>query len=91
MCFGKFFKFKFGKEFGFDDEVLVEVFEVFEKKVKCQFVMMVFFDEIYIIFVGGLFNNKVFGVFCGCYLFKVSDLIIIFELVIVEVICFVKE
>lgn len=91
MRFAKYLKAKLGKEEGFDDEVLAEAMEVFEKKVKRQFALNVGPDETYTIPVGGLANNKALGITRGRFALKASDLQTIFEPVVLEVIRLVKE
>ncbi|PTB75898.1 hypothetical protein M440DRAFT_1334688 [Trichoderma longibrachiatum ATCC 18648] len=82
---------KLGKEDGFDEEVLAEAMEVFEKKVKRQFTLAAQPDETYTIPVGGLANNKALGITRGRYALKASDLKTIFEPVVLEVIKLVKD
>ncbi|KFA49615.1 hypothetical protein S40293_06616 [Stachybotrys chartarum IBT 40293] len=91
MRFAKFLKTKLGKEEGFDDEVMAEAMEVFEKKVKRQFTFNAPPDETYTIPVGGLANNKALGVSRGRFALKGSDLQTIFEPVVLEVIRLVKD
>ncbi|KAH0528439.1 hypothetical protein TsFJ059_003308 [Trichoderma semiorbis] len=91
MRFAKFLKAKLGKEEGFDEEVLAEAMEVFEKKVKRQFTLAAQPDETYTIPVGGLSNNKALGITRGRYALKASDLNTIFEPVVLEVIKLVKD
>lgn len=91
MRFAKFLKAKLGKEEGFDEEVLAEAMEVFEKKVKRQFTLAAQPDETYTIPVGGLANNKALGITRGRYALKASDLNTIFEPVVLEVIKLVKD
>lgn len=91
MRFAKFLKAKLGKEDGFDDEILAEAMEVFEKKVKRQFTLAAPADETYTIPVGGLANNKTLGINRGRYALKASDLNTIFEPVVLEVIKLVKD
>lgn len=91
MRFAKFLKAKLGKEDGFDEEVLAEAMEVFEKKVKRQFALNVGPDETYTIPVGGLANNKALGISRGRFALKASDLQTIFEPVVLEVIRLVKD
>ncbi|KAK5997205.1 hypothetical protein PT974_02558 [Cladobotryum mycophilum] len=91
MRFAKFLKAKLGKEDGFDEEVLAEAMEVFEKKVKRQFTLSALPDETYTIPVGGLANNKSLGVTRGRYALKAHDLMSIFEPVVLEVIKLVKD
>jgi hypothetical protein len=91
MRFAKFLKAKLGKEDGFDDEILAEAMEVFEKKVKRQFTLAAPPDETYTIPVGGLANNKALGINRGRYALKASDLKTIFEPVVLEVIKLVKD
>lgn len=91
MRFAKFLKAKLGKEEGFDEEVLAEAMEVFEKKVKRQFALNAAPDETYTIPVGGLANNKALGINRGRFALKASDLQTIFEPVVLEVIRLVKD
>lgn len=91
MRFAKFLKSKLGDEPGFDDEVMAEALEVFEKKVKRQFAYTADPNDTYTIPVGGLPNNKALGVSRGRFALKASDLSVIFEPVILEVIRLVKE
>ncbi len=90
MRFAKFLKAKLGKEEGFDDEVLAEAMDKFEKSIKRQFTVAASPDEIYTIPVGGLANNKALGISRGRYALKASDLQAIFEPVVLEVIKLVK-
>ncbi|KAK3939287.1 chaperone protein DnaK [Diplogelasinospora grovesii] len=91
MRFRNFLKAKLGNEEGFDDEVLAEAMEKFERTVKRQFTVNAPPDETYIIPVGGLANNKELGISRGRYSLKASDLQMIFEPVIQEVIKLVKD
>ena len=91
MRFAKFLKSKLGKEEGFDDEVMAEAMEVFEKKVKRQFTLGAAPDETYTIPVAGLANNKSIGISRGRYALKAADLQTIFEPVVLEVIKLVKD
>ncbi|CAM1503996.1 Fc.00g015870.m01.CDS01 [Cosmosporella sp. VM-42] len=91
MRFAKYLKAKLGKEEGFDEEVLAEAMEVFEKKVKRQFALNAAPDETYTIPVGGLANNKALGITRGRFALKASDLQTIFEPVVLEVIRLVKD
>lgn len=91
MRFAKFLKSKLGKEEGFDEEVLAEAMEVFEKKVKRQYAFTAAPDETYTIPVGGLPNNKALGVSRGRFALKASDLQTIFEPVVLEVIRLVND
>lgn len=91
MRFAKFLKAKLGKEDGFDDEVLADAMEVFEKKVKRQFTINAAPDETFTIPVGGLANNKALGITRGRYALKASDLQTIFEPVVLEVIKLIKD
>ncbi|GAB1312762.1 Heat shock 70 kDa protein 12A [Madurella fahalii] len=91
MRFAKFLKAKLGKEEGFDDEVLADAMEKFEKTVKRQFTLNAPPDETYTIPVGGLANNRELGISRGRYALKASDVQVIFEPVVQEVIKLVKE
>jgi len=73
LRFGKFLKAKLGREEGFDDEVMAEAMEKFEKTIKRQFTMHAPPDETYIIPVGGLANNKELGISRGRYSLKVGS------------------
>ncbi|WZH46094.1 hypothetical protein QYS62_007164 [Fusarium acuminatum] len=91
MRFAKYLRGKLGKEEGFDEEVMAEAMEVFEKKVKRQFALNVAPDETYNIPVAGLANNKALGISRGRFSLKASDLQTIFEPVVLEVIRLVKD
>ena len=91
MRFAKFLRAKLGKEDGFDDEVLSEALDKFEKTIKRQFTMDAPPDETYVVPVGGLANNKELGISRGRYSLKAEDLQTIFEPVVLEVIKLVKE
>ncbi|AEO62058.1 hypothetical protein MYCTH_56717 [Thermothelomyces thermophilus ATCC 42464] len=85
MRFAKFLKAKLGKLDGFDDEVLADAMERFEKTV---------YGDTYTIPVGGLANNKELGINRGRYALKLSqasDLRVIFEPVVQEVVKLVKD
>ena len=69
--FAKFLQAKLGKEDGFDDEVMAEAMEQFEKKVKRQFTLNASPDETYTIPVGGLANNREIGINRGRFALKV--------------------
>ncbi|KAB5583554.1 hypothetical protein GE09DRAFT_946950 [Coniochaeta sp. 2T2.1] len=77
MRFEKFLRNKLGKEEGFDDEVVAEAMDRFEKTT-------------YTIPVGGLANNRELGISRGRFALKVSDLQVIFEPVVQEVIQLVR-
>ena len=91
MRFAKFLKQKLGKEDGFDDEVVAEAMEKFEKTIKRQFTMNAPPDETYSIPVPGLANNKELGISRGRFALKASDLQVIFEPVIQKVIKLVQD
>lgn len=91
MRFGKFLRQKIGKEEGFDDEVMAEAMEKFEKTIKRQFTMNAPPDETYSIPVPGLSNNKELGISRGRFALKASDLQVIFEPVIQKVIKLVQD
>ncbi|KAK3386617.1 hypothetical protein B0H63DRAFT_520702 [Podospora didyma] len=91
MRFAKFLKAKLGKEEGFDDEVLAEAMEKFEKTIKRQYALNAPPNETYTVPVGGLANNRELGISRGRYALKGSDLQSIFEPVVAEVIKLVKE
>lgn len=91
MRFAKFLKQKIGKEDGFDDEVMAEAMEKFEKTIKRQFTMNAPPDETYSIPVPGLANNKELGISRGRFALKASDLQVIFEPVIQKVIKLVQD
>jgi hypothetical protein len=74
MRFAKFLKAKLGKEDGFDEEVMAEAMEKFEKIIKRQFTMHAPPDETYTIPVGGLANNRELGISRGRYSLKVRDI-----------------
>jgi hypothetical protein len=90
MRFQKFLKAKLGNEDGFDDEVMAEAMDRFEKAIKRQFTMNAPLDETYTIPVGGLANNRALGISRGRYSLKATDLQAIFEPVVQEVIKLVK-
>ncbi|KAF9762171.1 hypothetical protein IL306_003548 [Fusarium sp. DS 682] len=89
--FSKFLRSKLGKEEGFDEDIMAEALEVFEKKVKRQFALAVGPDETYNIPVAGLANNKSLGISRGRFALKASDVKTIFEPVVQEVIRLVKD
>ncbi|KAF6817805.1 Chaperone protein DnaK [Colletotrichum sojae] len=91
MRFAKFLKAKLGKEEGFDDDVMAEAMEQFEKKVKRQYTLGAAPNETYTIPVGGLSNNKELGINRGRFALKASDLQTIFEPVVLECIKLVKD
>lgn len=91
MRFAKFLRAKLGREDGFDDEVMAEAMDRFEKTVKRQFTMHAPPDETYTIPVGGLANNRELGISRGRYALKAADLQVIFEPVVQEVIQLVKD
>ncbi|KAL2179721.1 uncharacterized protein P884DRAFT_237588 [Thermothelomyces heterothallicus CBS 202.75] len=94
MRFAKFLKAKLGKLDGFDDEVLADAMERFEKTVKRQFTLNARDGDTYTIPVGGLANNKELGINRGRYALKLSqasDLRVIFEPVVQEVVKLVKD
>ncbi|KAJ4307292.1 hypothetical protein N0V88_000675 [Collariella sp. IMI 366227] len=91
MRFAKFLKAKLGKAEGFDDEVLADAMEKFEKTVKRQFTLNTRDDDTFIIPVGGLANNKDLGISRGRYALKATDLRTIFEPVVLEVLNLVKS
>ncbi|OHE97825.1 hypothetical protein CORC01_06860 [Colletotrichum orchidophilum] len=74
MRFAKFLRAKLGKEEGFDDDVMAEAMEQFEKKVKRQFTLGASPEETYTIPIGGLNNNKELGINRGRFALKASDL-----------------
>ncbi|KAK4238359.1 chaperone protein DnaK [Achaetomium macrosporum] len=99
MRFAKFLKAKLGNIEGFDDEVLADAMERFDKTV-CpffplhdmrQFTLKDRDDDTYTIPVGGLAKDKALGINRGRYALKVSDLRVIFEPVVQEVIKLVKD
>lgn len=89
--FRNFLKAKLGKQEGFDEEVMAEAEERFEKVIKRQFTLGASPDETYMIPVPGLANNKRLGISRGRYALKASDLQKIFEPVVLETIKLVKE
>lgn len=91
MRFAKFLKAKLGNEEGFDDEVMAEAMDRFEKTIKRQFTMNAPIDETYTIPVGGLANNRALGISRGRYALKATDLQTIFEPVVQEIIKLVKD
>ncbi|KAF5021424.1 hypothetical protein F66182_6518 [Fusarium sp. NRRL 66182] len=91
MRFAKYLRGKLGREEGFDDEVMAEAMEIFEKKVKRQFSLSAAPDETYNIPVAGLANNKALGISRGRFALKASDLQTIFEPVVLEVLKLVKD
>lgn len=91
LRFATFLKAKLGKEPGFDNEVMAEAIERFDKTVKRQFTMSAAADDTYTIPVGGLANNKTLGISRGRYQLKSGDLLTIFEPVIQEVIRLVQD
>jgi molecular chaperone DnaK (HSP70) len=91
MRFAKFIKNRLGREDGFDEEVLAEAMEQFEKKVKRQFNLAAQPDDSYMIPVAGLANNKEIGISRGRFALKASDVRTIFEPVVQEVIKLVKD
>ncbi|CCF42495.1 hypothetical protein CH063_12475 [Colletotrichum higginsianum] len=91
MRFAKFLKAKLGKEDGFDDDIMAEAMEQFEKKIKRQFTLGAAPEETYTIPVGGLANNKELGISRGRFALKASDLQTIFEPVVLECIKLVKD
>ncbi|GJN84979.1 hypothetical protein PLIIFM63780_008543 [Purpureocillium lilacinum] len=91
MRFAKFLKAKLGNEEGFDDEVLAEALEAFEKKVKRQYTLGADPDDSFVIPVGGLANNKALGIARGRYALKGSDLNTIFEPVVLQVIKLIED
>lgn len=91
MRFAKFLKAKLGNEDGFDDEVLAEAMDRFEKTTKRQFTMNAVIDQTYTIPVGGLANNKALGISRGRFSLKGTELMSIFEPVVLEVIELVKN
>ncbi|EEY19609.1 Hsp70-like protein [Verticillium alfalfae VaMs.102] len=80
LRFRKFLTSKLGSEEGFDDEVLAEALDVFEKK----FTMQAGPGDTFIVPVGGLANNKELGISRGRFSLKLADLQTIFEPVILE-------
>jgi molecular chaperone DnaK (HSP70) len=91
MRFAKFLRAKLGREDGFDEEVMTEAMDRFEKTVKRQFTMQAPPDETYTIPVGGLANNRELGISRGRYALKAADLQTIFEPVVQEVIKLIKD
>jgi hypothetical protein len=91
LRFEKFLKAKLGKQKGFDDDVLAEAMERFEKTIKRQFTMSAVAEgDTYTIPVGGLANNKALGINRGRYALQAADLQTVFEPVIQMVIELVK-
>lgn len=91
LRFQKFLRAKLGKEDGFDEELLADASDTFERIVKRQFTLETNPDQVYHIHVGGLANNKELGISRGRFALKGSDLATIFEPVVLEVIKLVKE
>lgn len=89
--FEQFLRAKLGDQDGFDNEVLAEAMERFEKTIKRQFTISAPVTETYTIPVGGLPNNRELGVTRGRYALKVPDLRTIFEPVIQQTLELVKE
>jgi len=85
MRFAKFLRARLGEEEGFDEEVMAEAMEQFEKKVKRQFTMGSGPNDTYTIPVGGLANNRQLCINRGRFSLKASDLQTIFEPVVLEV------
>lgn len=69
--FATFLRDKLGNEEGFDDELMAEAMERFEKTVKRQFTMHATANETWAIPVGGLANNKELGISRGRLALKV--------------------
>jgi len=74
MRFEKFLRAKLGKQDGFDDEMMAEAMDRFEKITKRQFTMQTPPDTTYTIPVGGLANNRELGINRGRFALKVSRL-----------------
>ncbi|KAK5658679.1 hypothetical protein OQA88_2075 [Cercophora sp. LCS_1] len=89
--FSSFLTAKLGDEEGFDDEVLAEAMEKFEKTIKRQFTMGARPGDIYMVPVGGLANNKALGINRGRFSLKASDLKTIFDPVVQEAISLVQD
>ncbi|KAH6699218.1 hypothetical protein EV126DRAFT_477579 [Verticillium dahliae] len=82
--FKEFLTARLGNEEGFDDEVVADAIDVFEKKIKRQFTMQASPDDRFMVPVGGLTNNKELGISRGRLSLKVADLQTIFEPIILE-------
>ncbi|KAF3360981.1 hypothetical protein VDGD_07654 [Verticillium dahliae] len=82
--FKEFLTARLGNEEGFDDEVVADAIDVFEKKIKRQFTMQASPDDRFMVPVGGLANNKELGISRGRLSLKVADLQTIFEPIILE-------
>ncbi|UNI19937.1 hypothetical protein JDV02_006079 [Purpureocillium takamizusanense] len=91
MRFANYLRVKLGKEVGFDEEVLSEAVEAFERKIKRQFTLGTDPNDSFAVPVGGMANNKALGIARGRYAMKASDLSIIFEPVVLEVIKLIKD
>ncbi|CRK13867.1 hypothetical protein BN1723_010139 [Verticillium longisporum] len=82
--FKEFLTARLGNEEGFDDEVVADAIDVFEKKIKRQFTMQASPDDRFMVPVGSLANNKELGISRGRLSLKVADLQTIFEPIILE-------
>ncbi|EJT70088.1 hypothetical protein GGTG_12261 [Gaeumannomyces tritici R3-111a-1] len=91
LRFSNFLKAKLGHLEGFDDELLSEAMDKFEKTVKRQFSITASPDDTFAIPVGGLANNRELGISRGRYSLKATDLQTIFEPVVLEVIKLVRQ
>ncbi|KAK3370882.1 hypothetical protein B0T24DRAFT_302275 [Lasiosphaeria ovina] len=91
MRFRNFLKRKLGGEEGFDDEVLAEAMEKFEKTIKRQYTLGASPDDAFPIPVGGMANNTELGINRGRFALKGRDICEIFEPVIREVIQLVMD
>ena len=88
--FASFLQAKLGAQDGFDDEVMADAMEKFDKTIKRQFTTAAGPDETYAVPVSGLADNRSLGVRRGRFALKASDLQAIFEPVIQEVIKLVR-
>ncbi|KAK0706052.1 hypothetical protein B0T26DRAFT_655976 [Lasiosphaeria miniovina] len=91
MRFRNFLKRKLGGEEGFDDEVLAEAMEKFEKTIKRQYTLGASPDDTFPIPVGGMANNSELGINRGRFALRGRDIREIFEPVIREVIQLVMD
>ncbi|KAK0613320.1 hypothetical protein B0T14DRAFT_438063 [Immersiella caudata] len=89
--FVSFLKNRIGHLDGFDDELLAEAVDKFEKTVKRQFTANARPNDSFAIPVGGLQDKPELGIRRGRFALKASDLHAIFEPVVQEVIQLVKQ
>ncbi|KAL8377885.1 hypothetical protein RB595_008528 [Gaeumannomyces hyphopodioides] len=91
LRFANFLNAKLGHLDGFDDELLGEAMDRFEKTVKRQFSITASPDDTFAIPVGGLANDRELGISRGRFSLKATDLQTIFEPVVLEVIKLVRQ